>query len=58
MDEKETLVVIEEVNAETFDDFLGLIAKLAEYEKLAPLNEEAKIRLRRDCLSANPNISL
>ncbi len=54
MDKEETLVVIEEVNAETFDDFLGLIAKLAEYEKLAPLNEEAKIRLRRDCLSANP----
>ena len=31
-----------EVNAETFNDFLGLIEKLAEYEKLAPPDEEAK----------------
>ena len=54
MDKEETLVVIEKVNAENFDVFLGLINKLAEYEKLAPPDEEAKRRLRRDCLSDKP----
>ena len=54
MDKKENLVVIKEVDAENFDDFLGLINKLAEYEKLAPPDEEAKRRLRRDCLSDEP----
>jgi hypothetical protein len=49
MDKEETLVVIEKVNAENFDDFLWLINKLAEYENLAPPDEEAKRRLRRDC---------
>jgi dsDNA-binding SOS-regulon protein len=51
MNNEENLVVIEKVEAETFSDFLGLIDKLAEYEKLAPPDEEAKKRLRRDCLS-------
>jgi len=54
MDKEENLVVIEEVNAETFDDFLGLIDKLAEYEQLAPPDGEAKKRLRRDYLSDKP----
>ena len=54
MDKEETLVVIEKVNAENFDDFLGLINKLAEYENLAPPDEEAKRRLRRDCLFDKP----
>ena len=54
MDKEENLVVITEVNAENFDDFLGLIDKLAEYEKLAPPDEEAKRRLIGDCLSAKP----
>ena len=54
MDKEENLVVIKEVNAETFDDFLGLIDKLAEYEKLSPPDEEAKRRLRRDCFSEKP----
>ena len=54
MDKEETWVVIEKVNAENFVDFLGLINKLAEYEKLAPPDEEAKRRLRRDCLSDKP----
>ena len=54
MDKEENSVIIKEVNAETFDDFLGLIDKLAEYEKLAPPDEEAKRRLRRDCLSDKP----
>ncbi len=54
MDKEKNLVVIEKVNSETFDDFLGLIDKLAEYEKLAPPDEPARIRLRRDCLSVKP----
>jgi GNAT superfamily N-acetyltransferase len=54
MDKEENLVVIEKVKAETFDDFLGLIDKLAEYEKLPPPDDEAKRRLRRDCLSEKP----
>ena len=54
MSKEEHLLVIEKVNAETFDAFLGLIAKLAVYEKLVPPDEEAKIRLRRDCLSGKP----
>jgi GNAT superfamily N-acetyltransferase len=44
---------IKKVDAETFDDFLLLIDKLAEYEKLSPPDEEAKKRLRVDCLSEN-----
>ena len=54
MDKEENLVVIEKVNEETFDAFLGLIDKLADFEKLALPNEEAKRRLRRDCLSDKP----
>ena len=54
MDKEENLVVIEKVNSDTIEDFLGLINKLAEYEKLAPPDEEAKRRLRRDCLSKKP----
>jgi GNAT superfamily N-acetyltransferase len=52
--EEENLTAIEQVTAENFDAFLGLIEKLAEYEKLAPPDEEAKRRLRRDCLSDRP----
>jgi GNAT superfamily N-acetyltransferase len=54
MHKEESSIVIEKVDEETFDDFLGLIEKLAEYEKLAPPNEQAKQRLRRDCLSDKP----
>ena len=54
MDKEKNLVVIEKVNSETFNDFLGLIEKLAEYEKLAPPDEKAKRRLRTDCLSDKP----
>jgi len=54
MDKEKTLIIIEKVNAENFDDFLGLINRLAEYEKLAPPDEEAKRRLRRECLSDKP----
>jgi GNAT superfamily N-acetyltransferase len=54
MNKKENSLVIKQVNAETFDDFLGLIDKLAEYERLAPPDEEAKRRLRVDYLSDKP----
>jgi GNAT superfamily N-acetyltransferase len=54
MHKEKSLVVVEKVKAETFDDFLSLINKLAEYEKLAPPDEEAKRRLRMDCLSGKP----
>jgi GNAT superfamily N-acetyltransferase len=54
MNKEENLVVIEKVEAKTFIDFLDLIDKLADYEKLAPPNEEARKRLRRDCLSDKP----
>ena len=54
MDRNKNSIVIKEVNVTTIDDFLGLIDKLAEYEKLDPPNEEAKERLRTDCLSNKP----
>lgn len=54
MDKAEHSVIIKKVNAKTFDDFLGLIDKLAEYEKLASPDEAAKRRLRRDCLTDKP----
>ena len=54
MAKAEHSVIIKKVNAETFDDFLGLIVKLAEYEKLASPDEAAKRRLRLDCLSDKP----
>ncbi len=54
MDNQENLIVIKKVDGETFDDFLGLISELADYEKLVPPDEAAKRRLRRDCLSEKP----
>ena len=54
MAEEKNLVKIEQVNAENFDEFLGLVDKLAEYEKLALPSKEAKSRLRQDCLSDTP----
>ena len=54
MNKKEASIIIQQVNEEIFNDFLGLIEKLAEYEKLAPPNEEARSRLRMDCLSDKP----
>jgi GNAT superfamily N-acetyltransferase len=51
---KEDSLVIKRVNADLFEDFLGLVNKLAEFEKLSPPNEEAKRRLRQDCLSDKP----
>lgn len=57
MIKEESSVVIRKVDAETFTDFLSLIDKLAEYEKLAPPTAEAKARLRKDCLSTTPKFS-
>jgi GNAT superfamily N-acetyltransferase len=54
MKKEENLLVIRKVTAETFDEFLGLIDKLAEYEKLVPPDENAKKRLRIDCLAHRP----
>jgi len=45
---------IKRVTAETFNGFLTLINKLAEFEKLTPPSEEAQSRLRKDCLSKEP----
>jgi GNAT superfamily N-acetyltransferase len=54
MHKEQTQLTIQKVTAETFPNFLELIAKLAEYEKLSPPNQEAKNRLRQDCLSDTP----
>ena len=54
MGKENNSVVLQKVTSKTFDDFLGLIDKLAAYEKLAPPDEESKNRLRRDCLSDKP----
>ena len=54
MGKENNSVVLQKVTSKTFDDFLGLIDKLAAYEKLAPPDEEAKNRLRRDCISDKP----
>ncbi len=54
MKKEDNSLIISKVDEETFDAFVSLIAKLAEYEKLAPPDEEAKKRLRRDCLGDKP----
>jgi GNAT superfamily N-acetyltransferase len=47
-------ITIEKVNHASFDGFLHLIEKLAEYEHLAPPDDEAKERLKADGLSGRP----
>ncbi len=47
-------MLIKEVNRDNFDNFVYLIEKLAEYEKLDPPDEEAGTRLRNDAFSDNP----
>ncbi|MBN2734871.1 MAG: GNAT family N-acetyltransferase [Methanomicrobiaceae archaeon] len=49
-----TQITIEKINEKNFTDFLTLITKLAEYEKLMPPNEDAKCRLKADAFSKNP----
>ena len=47
-------LTIEPIKYTNFNEFLFLVDKLAEYEKLTPPDEKAKIRLRDDGLSKNP----
>ena len=47
-------LIIEPIKNSNFDEFLKLIVKLAEYEKLTPPDEKAKIQLRKDGLSKKP----
>jgi GNAT superfamily N-acetyltransferase len=47
-------LIIEPIKHSNFSEFLYLIDKLAEYEKLTPPDEKAKIRLRQDGLLKNP----
>jgi GNAT superfamily N-acetyltransferase len=51
MDENLT---IEPIKHSNFNEFLFLVDRLAEYEKLTPPDGKAKIRLRKDGLSKNP----
>jgi len=54
MEKNPNNLTIKKIDEETFNDFLGLIDKLAEYEKLLPPDNDAKKRLRQDCLSEKP----
>jgi GNAT superfamily N-acetyltransferase len=45
---------IQKISEENFDDFIFLVTKLAEYEKLVPPDEEAVARLRVDGLAERP----
>ncbi len=47
-------LIIEKLSEKNFNDFVSLVEKQAEYEKLEPPNKEAKIRLKRDGLSTIP----
>jgi GNAT superfamily N-acetyltransferase len=47
-------VTVERVTDETFPIFVDLVAALAEYEKLAPPDGEARRRLEEDGLSDRP----
>ena len=47
-------ISIEKVRHENFNEFLYLVEKLAEYEKLDPPDQQAKHRLRIDGLHENP----
>lgn len=51
MDETST---IEPIKHKNFNEFLLLVNKLAEYEKLTPPDKDAKKRLKKDGLSKNP----
>ena len=54
MAKSEDVLVIKRVSEGTFNEFLDLIDKLAEFEKLVPPDEAARSRLRADCLSKEP----
>ncbi len=55
--QNDSTVGIDKVDVQNFTDFLCLIEKLAEYEKLLPPDADAKGRLRSDCLSDKPKYS-
>jgi GNAT superfamily N-acetyltransferase len=45
---------IEQVNEDNFEDFIYLVEKLAEFEKLTPPDEDSKGRLKKDGLAEDP----
>jgi len=47
-------ITIEKVMNSNFNDFIYLVERLAEYERLQPPDEDARERLRRHGLSENP----
>ena len=49
-----TEISIERISEENFDDFLYLVDKLAEYEKLPPPDPGARARLKEHGLAASP----
>jgi GNAT superfamily N-acetyltransferase len=44
----------EKISNKNFDKFLYLVEKLAEYEKLDPPDDDARLRLKKDGLYRNP----
>ncbi|MGD0535654.1 GNAT family N-acetyltransferase [Methanoregula sp.] len=49
-----TALAMEKVGSTNFDEFVNLIEKLAEYEKLSPPDAGAKERLAADAQGENP----
>jgi len=47
-------MILEKVDEKNFDEFFGLIIKLAEFEKLTPPDEAAKKRMKRHATQDNP----
>lgn len=47
-------IAIEKITEESFSDFISLIRELADYEKLAPPDEDAILRLKEDAFSEKP----
>ena len=47
-------LTFEKISNKNFEEFLFLVEKLAEYEKLDSPNKQAKLRLKRDGLSRDP----
>ncbi len=54
MGKQEKELVIKKVDVDTFDEFLYLIGKLAEFEKLNPPDKDAEENLRKDYFSDKP----
>lgn len=49
-----SMVTVEPLTHDSFADFVQLVTALAEYENLAPPNEQAVERLRRDAFAVIP----